>query len=570
MGSVSVGYNSFVYAARLSFTIAAWMFAGAILFLFEVPRAVAASPSPCEGLGIGRTIGDATVLASRSVPPGPFDVIAGQKLNLPEFCRVVAIAAPTPASNIVIEIWLPASDRWNGKILGTGNGGAAGSIGVAGLAGGVALGYAVANTDLGTNPGGLPYVGFNALIGRPEVARDFGYRATHEMTVLTKEIVGLYYGHAAKRSYFVGGSTGGQQALSEAQRYPNDYDGIIAEDPAEDRTHLHVRFARLRQLGSQPGAAISPAQWHLWHSTILKSCVGKDGGAPGDEFLTNPLQCTVSPRVLLCKPDQDAATCLQEPQVKALESTYDGTRNPRTGQLIYFADVRGAEDQISPLYGETALSQNFDVTHWVLPPDRSSASFDFDQDMAHLDAKYAAVVNAMNPDLTAFAAHGGKLILLHGWEDGFISPLDALDYYRRIEANGHDKSVFVRLFLAPGVSHAIGGSGPDSFGQAAGIRPGTRGSATAENDLLMAMDRWSETGVAPDALIAGQYKGGVLGSFLSGDGTNDEAPIATRPLCAYPKFPRYNGEGDVTQASSFTCALSSPEEYTEPAKQYLK
>ena len=537
------------------------------IVLAVAPALAAAAPRPsCASLGVGTRIGDALVLSAQRVPTGSQKGPLGQQLSLPEFCRVVAIAKPTVASNIVIEIWLPTATAWNGKILGMGNGGAAGSIDQNGLSGGLALGYAVANTDMGSYPGNLLYVGFSALIDRPQAIRDFGYRATHEMAVLTKEIVKRHYGHAAQRAYFVGGSTGGQQALSEAQRYPDDYDGILAEDPAEDRTHLHVRFAALRRLGDQPGASMSTADWQLWHRTVLKACVGKDGGAPGDTFLTNPLECRVSPKMLLCNPGQDPATCLKPAQVRALASIYGGTRDPRTHQMIYFADVRGAEEQIAAVYGETIFSQNFDITHWVLPPDRSSSGFDFDRDVALLDSRYAGDVNAMSTDLSRFAAHGGKLILFHGWADGLISPLDTLDYYRRITAKGHDKRDFVRLFLAPGVEHILGGSGADAVGQIPGIRPGTRGPRTGENDLLAALDRWSESGVAPDVVIAGKYRG----IPISIGNINDEDPIATRPLCAYPQFARYEGRGDPSKASSFVCAISPPPDYERPAKQYLK
>lgn len=513
----------------------------------------AASPLDCAGLGHGTHIGSATIVLAQSIPAGDYVAPEGLKLkDMPAFCRVFAVASPQPSSHILIEIWMPLPDLWNGKLLGTGNGGAAGKIGSMSLAGGLKRGFATVTTDMGSYPAGQPGIGFNFGDGRPEAVRDWAFRATHEMTILAKDVVLRYYGRQASKAYFVGCSTGGHQALTEAQKYPGDYDGIIAGAPAHNRTHLHIRFAALRQLGMEPGAAIPSSLMRAWSAAILKACAGRDGGAPGDKFLTDPLQCTVSPRQLACVAGSKGDICLSDTQVHALEGIYGGTRNPRTGELIYFGDVRGAEEQISLVYGDTPLSRDFDITHWVLSPERSSATFDFDHDMMALDDSLAVDVNAMNPDLSRFAARGGKLIIFHGWADGLITATDSIDYFQRIRASGRDRAVFARLFMAPGMQHCFGGPGVGSFGQLADIPRSS--DATPANDLLLALDRWSEGGSAPDMIIA---------RTLS-------APVGTRPLCAFPRVARYNGSGDPTAAASFTCTTGGPAAYPRPAARYLR
>lgn len=522
-----------------------------------------AAPQNCEGLGNGSQIGAATVILAQSVAAGDYTGANNLKLtDLPAFCRVFAVASPHPSSRILIEIWMPAGDKWNGKMLGTGNGGAAGGISALSLAGGIRRGYATANTDLGSYPAGQPGIGFNFGDGRPEAVRDWAFRATHEMTVLAKDVINRYYGKPASKAYFVGCSTGGHQALTEAQKYPEDYDGIIAGAPAHNRTHLHIRFAALRQLGMQPGAAIPEKLMDAWSQAILKACAGRDGGAPGDKFLTNPLQCTVSPRQLACKSGDADGSCLSDVQVRAIESIYNGTRNPRTGELIYFGDIRGAEPQLMSVYGDTELAANFDITHWILPPDRSSTSFDFDRDMKAMDDALAAEVNAMDPDLSRFAARGGKLIIYHGWNDGLITATDSLDYFQRLRAEGSDKKSFARLFLAPGMQHCASGSGPSLFGQVVEIGPST--TATPDNDLLLALDRWSETGVAPDKII------GNVDVPFSAILTRDFSGRGTRPICAFPMVARYKGTGDPLKESSFVCAKAPTPKYERPAPEYLR
>ncbi len=526
--------------------------------------AAAAEPS-CESMGNGAHIGNATIVLAQAIPAGEYNAGDGVKLpDLPPFCRVFAVASPHPSSRILIEVWMPEADKWNGKLLGVGNGGAAGKISPASLAGGLRRGFATVTTDMGSYPAGQPGIGFNFGDGRPEAVRDWAFRATHEMTLFAKEVVSRFYGRKPSKAYFVGCSTGGHQALTEAQRFPEDYDGIIAGAPAHNRTHLHIRFAALRKLGNEPGAAISPALVSAWQQAIVKACAGRDGGAPSDMFLTNPLQCTASPRELACTPGAAADACLTDVQVRALETIYSGTRNPRTGQMIYFGDVRGAEREIMAVYGETPLSGNFDINHWTLPPQRTSESFDFDRDMASMDDALAMEVNAMNPDLSRFAARGGKLIIYHGWADGLITATDSLDYYQRVRAEGHNKAAFARLFMVPGLGHCAGGPGIGFFGQ--GPELPQRLDATPDNDLLLALDRWAQTGQAPEVLMG---EGTASPKAVKWGSTGQEFG-GTRPICAFPKVARYDGKDDPNAPSTFICVNAPAFKYERPAAIYLR
>ena len=519
----------------------------ALAALIAVPAA-AQQAGKCEVLGAGSKFGKATIVSAVVMPVGADD--------LPSYCRLLVIAKPKPSSHIVIEVALPDPDKWNGRLLGVGNGGSAGLIEPGSLEGGLRRGFAVVTTDMGTYPAAMPDVGFSFGNGRPEAIADWGHRATHEMTVLAKALIQRYYGRPQERAYFSGCSTGGSQGWMEAQRYPGDYDGIIIGAPANNRTHLHTRFAALRELGMQAGAAMSAAQMKIWTNAALKACVGKDGGAPSDTFLTNPLQCHVKPREVMCKSGQDSATCLQEPQVRALEAIYDGTRNPRSGELIYYGEAVGSETQITAVYGDTLLARAFNINHWVLPPTRFSESFDFDRDLDLLDERFAGSVNAMNPDLSSFAARGGKIIVYHGWEDGLIPGTDTIDFFQSVHARGRDRNAFARLFMVPGMAHCAGGSGASFLGQASMFPKGTH-----DNDLFVALDRWSTSGIAPDVVIASKYAGMLKAGTV---------PLATRPICAFPLSAHYDGSGDANKASSYSCKPMGQAKVERPAERYLR
>jgi feruloyl esterase len=251
----------------------------------------------------------------------------------------------------------------------------------------------------------------------------------------------------------------------------------------------------------------------------------------------------------LCKPGQDQSTCLTEPQVRTLEILYDGLRNPRTQALISPAFPRGIEDQLGRFLGS---SGEFDMTRWVFGPDWDINTFDYDKDVDTMDAKLASITNAMNPDLSRFAARGGKLIMYHGLEDTAISPLDSLDYFDRIDGKGRPKAAFAALFFAPGMQHCFGGRGPSVFGQAPVVMSGN-----PDTDIVAALDRWVEKGQPPARIVASTFNPQPNGP-------------GSRPLCPYPQTARYEGRGDRSKPDSYACVAAEPLHYEHINPRYRR
>jgi feruloyl esterase len=495
-------------------------------------RAVAASCGSLAALSLPH--GKITLAISE--PAGPLTGLTPEPIeNLPAFCRVAATLTPTSDSNIRIEIWMPAAG-WNGKFQGTGNGGYAGSIMYQNLAGPLRLGYVVANTDMGTST--APGQNADSLVGHPEIWRDWGSRSTHEMTVAAKLIVLAFYGKDPAFSYFVGCSTGGQQALVEAQRFPDDYDGIAAGGPANNRTHLHMDFIwDYAAAEEKPESYIPPAKLPLLSNAVLNACVAQKAVA-SDKFLSNPTACHWDPQALLCK-SADAPDCLTAEQVIAAKKLYDGPRNPETLASVYPGLTRGSEfdwNQLLPQPGAPILDSLF---KWTFGVNWNWRTFDFNRDVATVDATLASMVNATDPDLHIFKAHGHKLILYHGWADVIVPSLESINYYRTVEdaqakvaaidrrSNLEETQSFFRLFMVPGMAHCAGG-------------PGLNGI-----DLVKPLELWVEKGIPPDKIVAGRYEKGTT--------------QITRPVCPYPQAARYNGNGDTNDAGNFSCSEPSEE-----------
>ncbi|HLH34239.1 MAG TPA: tannase/feruloyl esterase family alpha/beta hydrolase [Alloacidobacterium sp.] len=448
-------------------------------------------------------------------------------LDLPPFCRVAATLIPSPDSAIRVELWLPVSG-WNGKMEGTGNGGYAGSINYRALADGLRRGYAVANTDMGTDHWWAE--DGNALVRHPEKWADWGWRATHLMTVEAKKIIAAYYQRMPSHSYFWGCSTGGQQALMEAQRFPDDYDGIIAGAPANNRTHLHIAFLwDFAAAEHSPGSRISDLKLTAMNQAVLNECASAKA-APGDSFLSDPLECHWSPADLLCK-SSDAPDCLTHDQVVTANKFYDGPRDPATHRSIYPGEARGTEfgwGKMMPLTGGPAYQTLF---KWVVGSDWTWREFNFDRDVAVVDAKLGPLVNATDPDLQIFEAHGHKLLMYHGWADWLLPPQESINYLSAVQnaeavrikgESGEEKTrSFLRLFMIPGMAHCADGPGLNSI------------------DPLPALELWVENGVAPDQIIAKRVDHGKT--------------VMSRPVCPYPERTRYNGTGAIDSASSFQC-----------------
>lgn len=485
-------------------------------------------------------------------PAGPVDAAMQQRAaGLPAFCRVRMQATPTADSQIGIEVWLPVRN-WNGRFLGTGNGGGAGSIAYGmGMIEGLKRGFAVANSDLGTAPD------IGQLEDHPERWNDFGHRATHEMTRAAKFLVRTFYKVASFRSYFEGCSTGGQQALVTAQRYPADYDGILAGAPGNNRTHSSSYFLwNYQSVNATPESKLLPAQWSMVARAVLAACAGKDGGAPGDQFLTDPRRCSFDPASLpQCPSGAPADQCLTPPQVAAVRRLYAGPVNPRTGERIYPGLTRGSEEQaLGPIrFSDPSILSRLFVMRWSLGQDFSATTFDFDRDMDRVDARLASALNANLSDLNDFALHGGKLMLYSGLADPGVPFADVVDYYDRVLATSKAAGgrEFARLFLVPGMGHCAGGPGITDIGQPFSAQV----PVDRDGDALMTLVAWAEGAKAPDQLVARKSAHGG-------------AAAQERPICAYPALPDYR-HGDVTKRDSFVCTEHAKGSDQAPAPRYL-
>ncbi|RRB07441.1 tannase/feruloyl esterase family alpha/beta hydrolase [Larkinella rosea] len=478
--------------------------------------------------------------------------------DLPAFCRVAATLKPTAESNIRIEVWLPQSS-WNGRFLGTGTGGGAGIINYGALVNGLKRGFATTNTDMGTSPNA------NEAVGHPERWTDFGHRATHEMTKTAKAITQAYYQKPAQRAYFAGCSTGGQQALMEAQRYPDDYDGILVGAPANNRTHLHTGFVwNYKVTNEQPGSAFLPREKiALITNAVLKACAGKDGGAPGDDFLTDPRACQFNSETLpKCPNGTDDVTCLTSVQLTALKKIMAGPVNPRTGERIYTPLPIGSENSSSGLeYQQNpkqAPNSLFYQYLWVFGRQFDYKTFDFDRDQDKMDSVLAPILNANNPDLEPLKKRGGKILMYTGTADPLVPYQDAVSYYERvIEAQGGAKRAadFFRFYLIPGMAHCGGGPGLNDCGQNLALNV----PQDSEHDVLTALMNWVEKGNAPDKLIATAYTGGVPANGIR----------FQRPIYPFPKLPSYTG-GDPKSLGSYKGVAYPKRAVLKPAERYLK
>ncbi len=513
----------------------------------------------CENLA-QIAIPGVTITASERISSGTFQLPGSRQeiTGLPSFCRVAATLKPVPESNIRIELWLPESG-WNGKFLGTGNGGGAGGIAYGAIANGLKRGFATTNTDMGTSPGP------NEAVGHPERWVDFGHRATHEMTVTAKKITEIFYKKPISYSYFAGCSTGGQQALMEAQRYPDDYNGILAGAPANNRTHLHTGFVwNYKVTNEVPGSAFLPKEkLAMITAAVIKACAGKDGGAPGDNFLTDPRACKFDPETLpMCANGADDPGCLTERQLTALKNIYAGPSNPKTNERIYTPIPFGSENsgagidyQQNPQQAPAALFYQY---KWVSGPDFDYKKFDFDRDQDEMDSILAPILNANNPDLYPLKKLGGKILMYAGTADPLVPFQDAANYYERvIKAQGSLSKTkdFFRFFMIPGMAHCGGGPGLNDCGQNLALNV----AQDDEHDILTALMNWVEKNKAPEKLTVSGYI----------DGDVKKGIRLQRPVYPYPQLPAYVS-GNENAPGSYKAVSYAKRKVLKPAKRYLR
>ena len=510
---------------------------------------LATAAQACRTL-VGSKIPDATITLAETVLPGAFrppaalppsgpvgGLILGSEIDLPEFCRIAAVSKPTQDSEIKFEVWMPAN--WNGKFMGVGNGGMGGSISYPLLSGVLARGYATASTNTGHQ--GRINDGSYAL-GHREKVVDFGYRAVHEMTVVAKELIAAYYGRTAKFSYWNGCSTGGRQALTEAQRFPADYDGIIAGAPANSLTHLQASSIwKAQAIHNNPGGLIPPSKLLLLHDSAVEACDTRDGLK--DRLIEDPRGCDFHPKAIECK-GEDRPDCLTAAQVAVAEAFYSPTVNPRTREEIYPGLMRGSEvgwsSDMGRMHADVTSTLASEYLRYAIfqNPEWDYTSFNYDSDMAFAERVDEGVTKAMNPDLREFFRRGGRLLQYHGWSDPSISPLNSINYYNSVLAFMRGAARVpesYRLYMVPGMDHCGGGDGPNAF------------------DAIGTIEQWVEVGKAPDRIIATHVSGGQTERTPVASLTIGGRVDRTRPLCPYPQVAEYTGRGSTDDASNFRC-----------------
>jgi Tannase and feruloyl esterase len=511
---------------------------------------------------------DVTIVTATSadtvveIPAGP------SQLHTP-VCRVNGFLTPRKDSHIGFEVWLPPADAWNHKYQAVGNGGLSGALSYRAMLPGFNRGYATMTTDLGhTNTPPSAVEDATWALGHPEKVVDYAYRGEHLATVVAKKLIEAYYGNALTHSYFTGCSAGGIAGMTELLRYPEDYDGYIIGDATPDHLgqEIGALWNTLAASLANPAEALQPAQITLVHQEILRQCVGKDGGAPSDPFLTDPTACHFDPKALQCAAGQNSPSCLSSAQVEIFQKIYQGPVDPRTHEAIlsgltpgsellwgrYFVGKKNPVEPDRPWAGFLTDMVYSDPQYLI---QQKYLTFDFDRDYQavrrqkvageSLDASW----NTRNRNLDTFRQAGGRIIHYHGWDDPNIPALEAVRFFMSVAADQAARhrlspeqalqmtQQFYRLFMVPGMGHCFGGEGPSSFGQ-----NGQRATqADPEHDTLLALERWVEGGVAPEHFVASRLN------------TKTGESDMTRPICAYPRKPVWNGSGSVSEASNFKC-----------------
>jgi feruloyl esterase len=516
------------------------------------------SNGPCEKLA-SLQIPNATITSAKAFPTGTYAPassdsrdanLAAAFSKLPGFCRVMAKATPSADSNIVIEIWLPLAG-WNGKFQGNGNGGFAGSYDITDLAVFMSKGYAAAATDSGHTGS---FIDASWALGHPEKVTDFGRRSIHEMTRIAKLVIAQFYGAAVSRSYFASCSDGGREALMEAERYPGDYDGILAGAPANNWTALLTSAVTDTQaLTATPESFIPPKKITTIAHAVLAQCDALDGVSDG--ILNDPRQCKFDPASIECKIGEDTDLCLTAAQVAALNTIYGGVKDDQ-GHTIFPGYLPGAEEGgngwgpwitgPAPAHSLMAAFGSGYFSNMVYEKaDWDMKSFRVETGLPLAKEKTSSALDSADPDLKPFYARGGKLIIYHGWNDPAIPALSTVNYYQQVvDTVGQSKTEsFVRLYMVPGMQHCGEGPGPDNFGQSPMWNP------DPGFNVRTALELWVEKGTAPAAIIATKQADGQPAA-----GSAPAAPSMTRPLCPFPQLAKYKGSGDTNVAENFVCA----------------
>jgi len=524
---------------------------------------LASAQRPCEEITTV-VVPNLTVTSAVSVPAGQFtpppDLMGNiGPVDVPAFCRVAGVLKPTADSQIRFELWMP-TETWNGKFQDVGNGGFAGLITYRTMIDPLKRGYATASTD----DGHVGAIDVSWAMGHPEKVIDFRYRAVHETARASKTIIHSFYGKEAVHSYFNGCSDGGREALMEAQRFPDDFEGVVVGAPANFWTRQFAGFVWNEQATlNDPASYIPPSKLPALQAAALAACKNVDGAKEG--VLEDPRRCHFDPSMIQCK-DADGPNCLTAAQVEAVKQIYAGPRNPRTREQLYPGYQPGAEAApgnwpawitgpapgraIQFFFGNAFFANMvFENSKWDFH------SLNFDSDIKRADDKLGPILNSTSPDLRRFQARGGKMIQYHGWADAAVAPTDSIDYYESVfsfmsaQAPGGNEGnslkqtqAFYRLFMVPGMGHCSGGPGPDDFGNKPGLPPP---NVDAEHDVVSALDRWVLSNVPPERIIATKYT----------EGSPAKRVAQTHLLCPYPQVADWTGQGGKDNADNFVCRL---------------
>jgi hypothetical protein len=495
--------------------------------LVDYSRADMAPRESCEALAHFKAK-EITKISATLMPAG----------EAPEHCRVTGVLAP----EIAFEVSLPS--QWNGRFYMIGNGGHAGEAldaanRVSQRDAALQLGFAFAQTNTGHDAAKEP--GGSFVMSNPEKAIDYAYRAVHLTTQTAKEITRAYYGKAVSRAYWNSCSNGGRQGLIEAQRFPDDFDGIVAASPWVDQTGFTI--AALWNQKALAAAPVTPAKLALVAQKVMEKCDALDGLKDG--LIDDPRKCAFDPArdVPACSAGVDGPDCLTPVQAVAIAKVYSGPVS--NGKPFFPGYMPGSEAVTTGLFGGGTGSGWLNVIVAAQPgakpadfnlaentmrylvarppnPNYDYQAFDFDRDI-HLLDYWSKQADAKDPDLSRFRKHGGKLIITYGWADPILQPMMGVNYYEQALArNGPNTPDFFRLFMAPGMAHCGGGIGPD------------------RHDSVTAIIDWVEKGKAPDSMMASRVV--------------NQQVVRTRPLCPYPQVARYSGQGSIDDAANFRCA----------------
>ena len=493
-----------------------------------------------------------------AIPDAPTALFSAQVVpaaaQTPEYCEIKGYITP----QIQFEMRLPTKN-WNRRYLQVGCGGYCGSLRASPESNTVLnQNFAVAFDNSGHVGGGMG--AGNALWGldQPQLRIDFGYRSEHVTSIAAKAITTAFYGKSPSYSYFQGCSNGGRQALMEAQRFPNDFDGIIAGAPAAIQAPLNGEYetwnARANE-DAQGNPILSISKLSLIHQAALAECDSKDGLVDGQ--ITDPRVCSFQPRTLLCQNNQNQAKCLTAAELAVVDKVYGGPVEPQGKRLYPGNQTVGSElgwaGSIIANAGMPSMAASIGNGYLKYlafpkspPPSFSYRDWKFTAEEFERLRPLGQVYNATNPNLKAFRDRGGKLLLYHGWSDPAIPPQGTIAYYQALQDTmGGLNAVqpFARLFMLPGVYHCQGGTGPSRV------------------DYLSAIVPWVEQGKPPTQLIATQTtadtRSGGFSNPTQGTTENTAKVVRTRPIFPYPIQARYSGKGSVDEAANFVGVMPS-------------